>query len=281
MYRQLLESFAHEHCSFVTLTYRDEDLPTGSNLVPRDLSLWLKRIRKAVSPRPLRFYAAGEYGFEGSRGINPHYHVSLFGLSGHTDEHGSGNRRFYTYAGEAEIVQETWGLGQTFTREFNARTALYTCGYVVKKMTAADDPRLNGLHPEFGRMSLRPHGIGAEAIPMMVQMLSTPEGSLSIERQGDVPRQLKMARKALPLDRYMLSKLREGIGFTPEHTARVRHEIRQETHLEMLSLLDVALSDPSRIPSQKEVYLKECRQRLLNAESEFRIWSKKRETLEV
>lgn len=278
MWRQLLESFSHEHCAFVTLTYNDKYLPANLSLEPDHLSLWLKRLRKRVAPIALRFFASGEYGTEGTRGINPHYHVSLFGLSGHTDEHGSGNRRFLRHAGAAQIISDTWGMGDVWTREFNAATALYVSKYTIKKMTSPDDPRLNGLHPEFCRASNRP-GIGAATIPLIARLLSSSSGVEAMEKNGDVPRHVALGKKPIPLDRYMLQKLREGVGFTPEYIATLKLNTQQEKQIELLSLLSTALDDPETFASPSTVYAKEVRQRILNAESQFKLWGKQHETL--
>lgn len=62
---------------FVTLTYADSNLrwKNGvSQLLKRDVQLWLKRIR--FLGYKVRYYAVGEYG---SKTYRPHYHVLLFG----------------------------------------------------------------------------------------------------------------------------------------------------------------------------------------------------------
>lgn len=130
-----------------TLTYAPEHEPPDGSLSPRHMQLWLKRLRRLLPPtRPIRFFGCGEYGDETFR---PHYHVALYGVA----------------PLETELVQSSWGMGHVHLMELNAETAQYLCGYVVKKMTSPDDPRLQGKHPEFTRMSLRPHGIGAGAVP--------------------------------------------------------------------------------------------------------------------
>lgn len=276
MWRQVLESFSHERNAFVTLTYDDKNLPTNRSLQPRDLQLWLKRLRKQVSPRTFRFFGAGEYGEAGTRGINPHYHVSLFGLSGHTTEHGRGNRRFLTHYEDAEIIQKTWGMGDAFTAEFNAKTALYTSGYVIKRLTDERGREWHkfpkGLELEFMRSSRRP-GIGAATMPLVAKVLNQ---TMSLEETGDVPHSLKMGTKNIPLGRFMLEKLRKAVGFTDSYIAHLKSAVSQETQTELLALLDSALAVDEEFTSATTVYMKEVQQRIANVESDFRIWQKKK-----
>lgn len=191
-WRMFYESQLHEDNCFVTLTYRDDALPDGASLSIRDYRLWLKRLRKAVYPRRFRFFIVGEYGDQTQR---PHYHACLFGLG----EFDGG------------IIDSSWGNGATATFEFNELTAQYTAGYVVKKLTAKDDPRLRGRYPEFARMSLRP-GIGAGAMAVLAAQLHHDSGLNHIAVTGDVPTHLKLGQKTVPIGRYLRQKLREEMG---------------------------------------------------------------------
>ena len=80
--RNILESYGHEKKSFVTLTYSDENIPRNSEGTPTldktHLQTFFKNLRSKVK-NPIRYYACGEYGTSGARGINPHFHVLLYG----------------------------------------------------------------------------------------------------------------------------------------------------------------------------------------------------------
>lgn len=114
-----LELQQHPFATFATLTYSPEHLPQWGRLEKRDLQLFLKRLRinaeRSLAIKSLRFFACGEYGTTGGR---PHYHAILFGLH-HTDHR--------------ELIEHSWALGQTQTREANGRRIAYTAGYVAKK----------------------------------------------------------------------------------------------------------------------------------------------------
>lgn len=76
--RCVYEASLHEENSFLTLTYAPEHLPENGTLLKRDLTLFLKRLRKAYSGKCIRYFGCGEYGDKFAR---PHYHLILFGFS--------------------------------------------------------------------------------------------------------------------------------------------------------------------------------------------------------
>lgn len=186
--RVVLESFCHGDCCMATLTYLDDPW----SLVPRDLVLFMKRLRKELG-RPVRYFACGEYGDESFR---PHFHVALFGVS----------------QLEVEVVYKAWGHGFVHMGELNTRSAQYVCGYVTKKMTSWSDGRLLGRCPEFVRMSLKP-AIGSGAIDSISRQLMGRGGSLGVVSAGDVPSEVRIAGKKYPLGRYLRRLLRCAIGW--------------------------------------------------------------------
>lgn len=113
------EYVQHESTLFVTLTYRNDDLPP--TLTKRHLQLYLKRLRKALSREQpairIRFFAAGEYG-EGTH--RPHYHLLLFGAQ----------------MRHQKIVEECWPYGDIFdTQQARPESIPYVAGYCAKKYT--------------------------------------------------------------------------------------------------------------------------------------------------
>lgn len=191
----MLEKRLHEFSCFVTLTYDDDHFPEGGSLDPSHTQKWLKRLRRRLGPeRPLRYFLNGEYGDQTWR---PHYHAALYGVS----------------ELESALVLDTWGQGHVQLGALTVESAQYISGYVVKKMTARDDPRLEGRHPEFARMSLKP-GIGAGAISQLAEALNSSVGSKFIASTGDVPSALTHGTRSFPLGRYLRRFLREEMGFS-------------------------------------------------------------------
>lgn len=261
MWRQFFESLSHEENCFVTLTYDDVNLPTNGCLDARVLQLWIKRIRKVVYPRKLRYFGVGEYGDKSGR---PHFHLSMFGVSGLTPIDNFGGRPF------EQAVAATWGKGYVQVAEFNELTAGYVCGYVVKKMTSGGDPRLEGRTPEFARMSNRP-GIGADAMSVIAkQLLDMPQSWES----GDVPHELRIGKKKVPLGRYLLKRLRHAVGFSEEYTKEVRDRLSLSRSVDMLALLH----NSKEAGTFKAAFLEEIEGRLAQVEARSKLF-KKRDTL--
>lgn len=204
-HRILLESFKHGDSCFVTLTYNDEYVP--SSLVIPHYQKWLKRLRKAISPKKIRYFIAGEYGELTGR---PHYHAALFGLDSFT----AGG-----VDGQSGIVQKAWtlddkSLGYTRVGELNWDTAQYVAGYLTKKCVNNIEYR----HPEFSRMSLRP-GIGASATDDIARSLSEGTAGLDfVAHNEDVPLALRHGGRVLPIGRYLARCLRGKLGFASKDT---------------------------------------------------------------
>lgn len=192
-FRMCLESVLHAASTFGTLTYADEFVPPGGTLAPRDATLFLKRIRKRLSPVRVRYFLCGEYG---ERTQRPHYHLVLFGIGPDV----------------APLAQECWPQGFVMFAPFSWATANYIAGYVTKKMTSVDDSRLNGRHPEFARMSTSP-GLGAHAMRDVAATLNDAHGARLVAEAGDAPGVLRMGSRMLPLGRYLKRRLRDELGF--------------------------------------------------------------------
>jgi len=205
-HRLMLEKLDHAESSFVTLTYSPETVPSEGSVVPEHVRDWLKRLRKRVHPRRLRYFIVGEYGDQSYR---PHYHAALFGFP----QCSAGYQRFLR--GECpcpacSAVRETWNFGHVMVAPLEMKCAQYIAGYCVKKMTHRLDIRLGGKHPEFARMSLKP-GIGATAMHNVASEMMR----YSLEMRGDVPVTLRHGDRMLPLGRYLRGKLREMVDSDP------------------------------------------------------------------
>lgn len=232
MHRIMLEACQYEDNAFITLTYDDEHLPKDGSLRPKDVQDWLKRLRARLAPLTIRFFLVGEYGDETQR---PHYHVALFGFKSCQ----WGNSRYSATKSRCcvscDLVRETWQHGNVFLGSLEDDSAGYMAGYVTKKMTSKDDPRLNGRHPEFGRMSLRP-GIGYSAMWEVADAMLRYELD---DKLPDVPVALRHGAKELPLGRYLRRKLRSMVG----KDEKISQEAWYELQKEMLALRQAALAD--------------------------------------
>lgn len=135
------ESESHEGTTFATLTYNDEWLPPPDGcLVKRDLQLFLKRLRKLVAPRRIKYYACGEYGAR----RRPHYHLILFGI--YLWEHGRVPANSGWMILEGPLREAWFPRGHVQADRFTPRTARYVSNYITAK-THAKRSAYGPLHP--------------------------------------------------------------------------------------------------------------------------------------
>lgn len=156
---------------FVTLTYEDEHLPLDGSLRPRDMVLFLKRLRKARSFQvlnhktgrfntkypPLRYFQCGEYG---ETTLRPHHHILLFNVD-FPDK-----RRVRIFDSDSSVyesreLESLWRYGSCKIGAVSFESAGYVARYSLKKVIGVDAPDwYAGRVPEYLTMSRRP-GIGA------------------------------------------------------------------------------------------------------------------------
>ena len=205
-HRIMLESQGHDQNSFITLTYNDENLPLNSQGIPtlkkRDLTLFIKRLRDRV-PKKLRYYAVGEYGSNGSRGINPHFHICLFGA----DERYQPEIFDSWQAETGRGTHEFQSLGHSLTGTLTPQSAAYVAGYVQKKTKYNKDMYEElDIVPEYATMS---QGIGRNVIKELAKIIENHPEALT--PTGDVPYSLTYGKRQLPLGNYLREKLREEL----------------------------------------------------------------------
>lgn len=171
--RIMHEAKMHDRNSFVTLTYDDEHLPSGSCRCGRpdgpprghvagsvcvdDLQKFFKRLRERIRPSRIRFFACGEYGEKLGR---PHYHACLFGWF--PEDAVCVKRAGELSLFSSSMLSAAWGLGFTSVGSLSFDSASYVANYASKQIRtnkADEAKRLAGRAREFLVMSRRP-GIG-------------------------------------------------------------------------------------------------------------------------
>lgn len=117
---------------FLTLTYEEEKLPLGNNIIKKDVQDFMKRLRKNNPNRKLRYYAIGEYGGKFDR---PHYHLILWGVPPKAQER----------------ISKVWKNGIVKIGTVTQASIHYVTGYIMEKLD-----KTKGREPPFALMSRNP-----------------------------------------------------------------------------------------------------------------------------
>lgn len=207
--RNILESYGHVQKSFVTLTYDNYHMPFNSKgnptLVKEHLQTFFKNLRS--KGYKVRYYAVGEYGTSGERGINPHYHILLYGAGKAQEEAISDSWRLPAGRGKRGEL-----AGFCYIGDITEQSIGYVTGYVHKK-TYKNKKLWDelGIVHEYPTMSLRP-AIGSAAIPKLVDFFKKNPDYLT--EYGDVPYSILHGSRSLPLGDYIREKIREGLNLS-------------------------------------------------------------------
>lgn len=165
--RIMKEKEYHEDSSFLTLTYRDDDMLyglSGGTLYPRHLETFWKRLRKKVMKdygKHIRYFACGEYGDTTNR---PHYHAIVFGFDPKDKELYSTEMGNPLYS--SNYLDSIWKLGDVRIGDVTFESAAYVARYIMKKHLGNDSDyyEKNGIEPEFVRMSRGSKKLGTKGL---------------------------------------------------------------------------------------------------------------------
>ena len=162
------EAREHEENTFATFTYRPENLPIDGSLVPHHFQDFMKRLRRELHPKKVRYYHCGEYGDQFER---PHYHAAIFGYEPDDQDlygHSNGEPLY-----RSPLLEKLWTHGNVITGQLTFESAAYIARYCTKKVNGVKRDEghyirscpITGetteVHPEYSTMSNRP-GIGAD-----------------------------------------------------------------------------------------------------------------------
>lgn len=230
-------SLYSQNC-FITLTYRDADLPDDHSLSVREFQLFMKKLRKKYGPK-IRFYHCGEYGSQFGR---PHYHACLFNFDFPDKKIWTIREGMPLYTSDA--LTEIWGKGFCTIGEVTFESAAYVARYIMKKVNgdaAADhyqyvhpsSGEIIDRKPEYTTMSRRP-GIGSDWLDKYIEDV--------YPHDRVIMRGKKMRPPKFYDNRY---EIVDPLGF---------EEVKYNRHLQSLKHVDN--STPDRLKVREAVKLK-------------------------
>lgn len=133
------EASLHDDNCFITLTYNPENMPPDGGLIKRDFVNFMKRLRKSISPRKIKFYMCGEYGDKSNR---PHYHAVIFGYNFPDWIYlfdSPGGEPIYT----SPTLEKLWSYGFVTIGTVTFESAAYVARYVMKKINGPLADKIN------------------------------------------------------------------------------------------------------------------------------------------
>jgi hypothetical protein len=149
------EAEMHVQNSYITLTYANEHVPTDGSLKKKHYQDFIKRYRKWLDGKKIKYFVAGEYGDELSR---PHYHFIIFGHEFDDKKVFRKGKKYTEYI--SPTLAKLWPYGWHTIGTVTTDSAGYVAKYVTKKIKGANaQDHYKGRLPEFAEMS-RANGIG-------------------------------------------------------------------------------------------------------------------------
>lgn len=240
------------------MTYEDARLPwttadgTGvPTLDPVHAKNFNKRLLKSARAKfgwRQRFFLVGEYG---DRTWRPHYHAAYFGFPGcyrgATLRSASGRYLWKDCCAVCRLVGDAWQQGDVGVGALDTARARYLGGYVTKKLTKKEDPRLDGRFPEFSRQSRGGAvkgsvGIGGAVVVELAESFTRYHDPQTTDVVGHVT---GAGGKKRPLGRYLRNKFREAVGTSEEVKEIVSRQAWAEQVLPLQEAAQKDVSAPS------------------------------------
>ena len=228
--RCMHEAEMHEQNSYLTLTFSDEHLPVDYSVSTRDMQLFMKKLRKSVHPKLVRFYLGAEYG---DKTLRPHYHLILFGHDFSDKQKFKQNKQgqwLYT----SEELSKLWPYGHATLGDVSFDSAAYVARYCTKKI--GGDPaeqhylRVHPLHgficrvkPEFSLMSRMP-GIGQSWFEKYRSDVFPSDQCIVNGRAVSMPRFYLKQLSETEAKAIQRSRRKKALAFKPHKTNRRRHD---------------------------------------------------------
>lgn len=170
--RLLHEKTSYKHSCFLTLTFRSNDIPPLDSLSKETVQKFLKRLRKGLNGRKIKYFASGEYGDEHG---HAHYHLIVFGLS--------------LSLKDKAIVEKSWPYGFVYFGNVTYSSCRYVTAYILKKIVGKKAAEEYGERvPPFALMS---KGLGKDFVLKNKMQFDSMQGMTIDGKHFPLPRYYK------------------------------------------------------------------------------------------
>jgi hypothetical protein len=145
--RNMNEASMWDDKCFITLTYKDDQLPPNNSLDYTHWQKFIRSLKKRNNGKPIRYFAVGEYGDQRGR---PHFHALLFNHK--FDDLVPLQGKGITQLSKSQQLQEAWVTadqkprGYVSVGDVNVKTASYVSGYIFKKIFKYNDPEFHSAY---------------------------------------------------------------------------------------------------------------------------------------
>lgn len=157
--RLMHESYFHDENIFVTLTYDRENIPSNGEISKKEATNFIKRLRKHLGERKIRYYIAGEYGEQG----RPHYHAIIFNLGLSDHDLRVSKRGYQLLKGP---ICKAWKKGFSYGGSVTPDSTRYVAKYIQKKIYGEN------AGPMQQPFSLKSNGLGRDWLEKNKDMLN-------------------------------------------------------------------------------------------------------------
>lgn len=124
------ESMYHDDSLFITLTYDPENEP--DEISKKEVQDFIKRLRKHLPDRKIKYYMTGEYGDKTNR---PHYHGIIYNLALSEHRVRRTKRGFSVLQGP---LLKAWQKGYVNAGTVSPDSTRYVAEYIHKKLYGPD-----------------------------------------------------------------------------------------------------------------------------------------------
>ncbi|AXL14891.1 replication initiator protein [Microviridae sp.] len=187
--RLVCERKAHSNAQFLTLTYRDEDLPGSIPELKKSFQKFTDRYKKHYG-QP-RYFAALEFGTKYRRA---HWHAIFFGS---TTSYETRRKNGHSIVVDPTI-EDTWQYGSTYVKDCNSSTQAmnitnYIAAYLLKGLWHESDSD-DLAKQECSLQSRKPY-IGKPLVNKLSELCYSKKGSMRCAALGTVPDRIKFGNR--------------------------------------------------------------------------------------